>query len=145
MSVPSPELPGPPSASLLHEPAVPTFPPAADGAPAVTPSERNWAVAAHLGALFLLFTGLGFVAPLAVLLTGGARSPYVRRQAVETLNFSLSLLLWAMIGLVLVLVLVGLLILAGLAVVAVVSGVLGAVAASRGEEYRYPLTLRLVS
>jgi uncharacterized Tic20 family protein len=76
----------------------------------------------------------------------------VRRHAVEALNFNLSVMLYAIVlgalTFVLLFVLVGVLLvplfvvlLAGWIIFAIVA----TVAASRGEEYRYPLTIRFVT
>lgn len=124
--------------------------------------ERFWATAAHWGALLLwMFTSgvLAFLAPLVILQTKGNESPVVRRHAVASVNFQLSMLIYAaacggtlLVGALLSFIVVGipLLILAGVAllVVAVVSFVLpilAAVKASNGEEYAYPFTITFFS
>jgi hypothetical protein len=108
-------------------------------------TERNWAVGAHLSGFAAAYVALGFLGPLTVLLTVGTSSPMVRRHAVEALNFNLTWLLYIAVAGILSIVLIGLPILVALAVAYVVLVILAAVAASRGEDYRYPLTLRLVS
>lgn len=108
-------------------------------------SARNWAMAAHLSGFLAAYVALGFLGPLVVLLAVGNRSPYVRRHAVEALNFNLSWLIYIIAGVILVFVLVGVPILIALAVGYLVLAVLGAVAASDGRDYRYPLTIRFVS
>ncbi len=106
---------------------------------------RNWAVAAHLSGFLAAYVALGFLGPLVVMLTVGKRSPFVRRHAVEALNFNLTALLAAVVSGVLVIVLVGIPMLIGVGLLYLVATIMAAVAASRGEEFRYPLTLRLVS
>ena len=108
-------------------------------------TERNWATAAHLSGFVAAFFFLGFLGPLVVLVTEGRRSPFVRRHAVEALNFNLSILLWLTVSAVLILALVGLLLVPAVGILYLVSTVLGAMAASRGDEFRYPLTIRFVS
>ena len=83
--------------------------------------------------------------PLVIMLTKGKESPFVRRHAVESLNFQISVLIYAAVSAVLVLVLIGIALLLALAVFYVVVVVLATVKAANGQEYRYPLTLRLVS
>jgi len=107
-------------------------------------TERNWAVAAHLSGFVAAFLALGFLGPLVVLLAEGRRSAYVRQHAVEALNFNLSVLLWLLISGVLVLVLIGIPMLVGVGILYLVSSILGAMAASRGDAFRYPLTVRFV-
>lgn len=112
---------------------------------ATTPSERNWAIAAHLSSFVAAMVALSFIGPLVVLLTEGGRSSYVRRHAVEALNFNLSVLLWVVVSALLAFLFVGIPMLLGLLVLYVVSTIRGTVAASRGLDFRYPLTIRFVS
>jgi uncharacterized Tic20 family protein len=112
--------------------------------PLTPQEERNWAVAAHLGSFVAAYVALGFLAPLAVLLLAGRRSAFVRRHAVEALNFNLSVLIYAAISAVLIWVLIGIPMLVAVGLLYVVAVLFGTAAASRGEDYRYPLTIRLV-
>ncbi|HJU98446.1 MAG TPA: DUF4870 domain-containing protein [Jiangellaceae bacterium] len=111
----------------------------------VTDEDRNWAVGAHLSAFLAAYIALGFIGPLVVMLIRGDRSPYVRAHAVEALNFNLTVLIYVVICVVLALLLIGFLLLAGLAVLYLVTVISGAIAASQGRAYRYPLTIRFVS
>ncbi len=107
--------------------------------------ERNWAMGAHLSSFVaLFFFGLSFLGPLTVLLVAGNRSPFVRRHAVEALNFNVSVLLYAVTSIVLMIVLIGIPLFLGLVALYLVTVIVGAVAAARGEDYRYPLSLRFV-
>lgn len=108
-------------------------------------TERSWAAGAHLSSFAAAYVALGFLGPLVVLLLIGDRSALVRRHAVEALNFNLSWLLYIVVAGILAIVLIGLPILVALGVAYLVLVVLAAVEASRGGEYRYPLTIRLVS
>jgi uncharacterized protein len=119
--------------------------PPAYGMRAVTTTDRNWAVAAHLSGFVAAYIALGFLGPLIVMITEGSRRPFVRRHAVEALNFNLSILLWFAISAVLVLVLIGLVMLVAVGILYLVATILGAMAASRGEDFRYPMTIRFVS
>ena len=110
-----------------------------------TSEERNWAIAAHVGAFVAAYIALGLVAPLIVLLVKGNDSAFVRRHAVESLNFQITALLAAIVSAVLMLVIIGFFMLLALAVAYVILVIMATVAASNGREYRYPLTLRLVS
>jgi uncharacterized Tic20 family protein len=75
------------------------------------------------------------VGPLALMLTSGRRSPYVRQHAVEALNFQLTLLLVTIVtfgigGIVYI--------------VAWLVGLFGSLVALTGQRFRYPFILRLV-
>jgi uncharacterized Tic20 family protein len=118
------------------------------------PDERNWAVAAHLGSLVAAYIALGFLGPLLVLLLKGGESAFVRSHAVESLNFQISMLIYAsvatVVAFVAALLTLGLALFPiiplalVLAVVYLVLVIVASVRASSGEHYRYPLTLRLV-
>jgi len=131
-------------------------PPQPYGGPPMGPGdERTWATAAHWSALVAAFLALAFLGPLLVLLVKGNDSPWVRRNAVESLNFQLSMLIYAFGGSLVAVVLVvvtlgiGLLLIIPLALAFgifwLVMTIIGAVKAGNGEDYRYPLTIRMVS
>jgi uncharacterized Tic20 family protein len=110
--------------------------------------ERNWALAAHIGSLAGAFIGLGilcFVAPLIVMLVQGPKSPYVRRHAVESLNFQLNALVVFIICWVLAIVLIGFVLMALYGIFWLIMVILATVKASQGEEFHYPATIRVIS
>jgi uncharacterized protein len=112
----------------------------------LTQDERTWGGAAHWGALIgALVGGLAFLGPLLVLLIKGNDSPWIRRQSVESLNFQISILIYTIVSAVLIFVLVGILMLVIVGIGWLVFTIIGSVKASNGEDYRYPLTIRLVS
>ena len=138
-----------------------SYPPTHSGGPwppaGLSPSdERTWGMLSHLGALVVtLVSGLGVLVPLVVLLTKGTQSPFVRRHALESLNFQITVLLMGVLGGIVAVV--GAVVTLGLGLVVIVPvvlaylvfvlvvQVLASVRANNGEDYRYPLTLRLVS
>jgi uncharacterized protein len=116
------------------------------GSGGLTSDERTWGGAAHWGALIAgLIGGLSFLGPLIVLLVKGNDSPWIRRQSVESLNFQISVLIYAIVSAVLILLLVGLILLPIVGIFWLVFTIIGSVKASTGEDYRYPLTIRMVS
>jgi uncharacterized Tic20 family protein len=136
------------------QPGLGPQPPAYTGPPAyntpahpvpLTPDELTWGGAAHWSALVAAVVALAFLGPLVVMLTKGNESAYVRAQAVESLNFQLSILIYGVVSFVLVFVLVGFLLLPIVGIAWLVFTIIGSVRASRGELYRYPLTIRMVS
>lgn len=124
----------------------PPPPPSFDGgAPNGNVNDRNLAVIAHLGTLANFIVGVGWLVPLVLMLTKGAQSPLVRRNAVESLNFQITMIISAVIGGVLILVLVGIFVLIAVGIASFVLPIVAAVKVSNGEEYRYPFTFRFVS
>jgi uncharacterized protein len=135
--VPPPQPPPPPPAG--PPPGGPA------GQPPLSPDqERLWAMLAHLLSFVAAYLFLGFVAPLVVLLVFGPRSAYVRAHAVESLNFNLSWLLYAIVSVVLFVIGIGILLLLALGIAYVVLVVIASIRANNGEFFRYPLTIRFV-
>lgn len=134
-----------------HQPPAygqPGYGPAAYGPPPTGPlsaSDRTWGCAAHWSAFVAAFVALAFLGPLIVLLTQGNASAYVRRQAVEALNFQLSMLFYIAVSLLSILFLVGLVLAPIVGLTWLVLTLIGTVKSSSGEEYRYPLTIRMIS
>ena len=71
--------------------------------------------------------------PLVVLLVFGPRSAYVRAHAVESLNFNLSWLLYAIVSVVLIFIGIGILLLLALGIAYVVLIIIASVRANNGE------------
>lgn len=109
---------------------------------------------AHLSALAgVLLGGLpAFLGPLVVwLLRRDAGDPFATDHAREALNFNLSVIIYAVAAVVVTIFTLGLalLVVAPVALVVAIGYLVvtirAAMAASRGEPYTYPLTIRLVS
>jgi uncharacterized protein len=141
-------VPPPPPPQAPPEPI-----PGAPAAPASTGPDsdsRNLALLGHLSA-FVMFVGIpSVVGPLVVWLIKRDQDPYVAAHALEALNFNLSLWLYGLVATILAVFTLGLaliLIIPLGAVVAVawfILVIVAAMRASQGEQYRYPLTLRLI-
>jgi uncharacterized Tic20 family protein len=140
---PPPEPPLPPAGPPPGGPPAGGRPP---GGPPLSPDqERLWGMLAHLLSFVAAYLALGFVAPLVVLLVFGPRSAYVRAHAVESLNFNLSWLLYAIVAGILLIIGIGLLILIALGIAYVVLVIMASVRANNGQFFRYPLTIRFIS
>jgi uncharacterized Tic20 family protein len=103
------------------------------------PEDTTWALLAHLS-----YFAFAIIGPLVIMFTKGRRSAFVRDQAVEALNLHISLVTLAAACVVLFLLMVPLIVLAAVLLAGAALAVIGAVAASRGVAYRYPLNIRLV-
>ena len=143
--VPPPQPPPPPGGPPPGGPPPGGPPPGGPGQQPLSPDqERLWAMLAHLLSFVAAYLFLGFVAPLVVMLVFGPRSAYVRAHAVESLNFNLSWLLYAIVSVVLIFIGIGILILLALGIAYVVLIVIASIRANNGEFLRYPLTIRFV-
>jgi len=112
---------------------------------ATTSVERNWAMSAHIGSFLAAWFALGLLAPLVVLLAKGDESQFVRRHAVESLNFQINAFVYTIVLALLIFVLIGIILLPIYAVFYIICVVLGTIRASSGEEFRSPMTVRVVS
>lgn len=107
----------------------------------VNSTDRYFAVAVHLSPLanFIGLFPLAFFGPLVLWLIRKDESAFVEDHGREMLNFMLSFCVWHVI---LVLTVIGALLVPVLWIVTLVSVVRAAVAAGRGEYFRYPVTFR---
>ena len=133
--------------SLPPPPSDPSAPyPSGYGQPSQPREDTTWAVIAHLCVPISAVVGLTFVlGPLLIMLIGGPQRPFTRANAVEALNFQLTMLIGLLVSIPLLLVIVGFFTMLAIAVGGLVLSIIAAVAASRGEVYRYPVTIRMVS
>ena len=106
--------------------------------------ERLWGMLAHLLSFVAAYLFLGFVAPLIIMLVFGPRSAFVRANAVESLNFNLTWLLYGVIAVILAFLLIGIPILIVLGIAYLVLVIIASVRANNGEVYHYPATIRFV-
>jgi uncharacterized protein len=111
------------------------------GAGAVSESDRRmWAMLGHLGGIVL-----GFIAPLIVWLMYKDRDEFLKDQSQEALNFQITMIIAWVVATVLSFVLIGFLLYPVLWIGNLVLCIMAGMAANRGERYRYPFALRLVS
>jgi uncharacterized protein len=122
--------------------------------PIPTSESRNWAMGAHLSALAgALLGGLpAFLGPLIIwLIRRNTGDPFSEAHAKEALNFQIFTVL---VGIAVVLIgiltlglgfLIALLLFIPALIVWLVFIIQASLAASRGQPYRYPISLRLIS
>ena len=119
--------------------------------PDVTDDERTYALIMHLSLIAHLFlTLIAFGIPLIMWLVKKEESPFLDDHGREAVNFQISLLIWSIIFTIAAVPIsiltcgVGVIVAFIPTVVAVVGMIQAAVAANRGEFYRYPMTFRFV-
>ena len=112
----------------------------------VRSDERNWSVAVHLSALCALFIPLGHVlGPLVIWLIKRTDMPAVDRNGKEALNFQITVTLASFLCGLLFFVGLGVILFFVLLAADAVLVIMAAVKTSRGEDFRYPFTLRLIN
>jgi len=107
---------------------------------------RNWAMGCHLAALAGFIIPFGsIIGPLIVWLIKKDESSFVDRQGKESLNFQITMMIAFLVCFVLVFILVGFLLMALVVIFDLIMIILAAIKTSEGEDFRYPISLRLVN
>jgi uncharacterized Tic20 family protein len=99
---------------------------------------RNIAVLIWVGTIFL-----GFIPPLIVYLIK-KDDAYILEQAKEALNWSITAILGYVVGVILMFVLIGGLVMLAVGICHLIFCIMGAVATSKGQNFRVPFALRLI-
>jgi hypothetical protein len=106
---------------------------------------RTWAMLCHVGAFAGYIIPLGhIIAPLIIWLIKKDESPFVDDQEKESLNFQISISIYAVSAAVLTFVVIGVALLIALVIFDVIMVIVATVRANSGERYRYPLCLRFI-
>jgi uncharacterized Tic20 family protein len=100
--------------------------------------ECNMAMLCHLGGI------VGIVIPLVVWLVQKDKSKFVDKHGKEVVNFQITLLIVNLCNAILVMCLIGIVTLMATLIFALVMHIQGSMAASRGEDFRYPLCIRFI-
>ena len=101
--------------------------------------EKLWATLTHVGGIVF-----HWLAPLVAYLVLKDRGPFVRWHTRQALNFQLTVLIAYLAGIVLCFVFIGVFVLIAVAVLNIIFGIIAAIAANRGEFYRYPIAIEFV-
>lgn len=107
-----------------------------------TPSsdDKNIATITHLGG-----TVFSFIPGLIVWILKKDDSAYLNDQAKEALNFQITIALAMFVSSILVWLLIGFILIPVVWILNIVFCIIAAIATSKGELYRYPLSLRLIN
>jgi uncharacterized protein len=119
--------------------------------PDATSDERTYALFLHLSLLaHIVLTGFAILIPIIMWNIKKHESPFLDDHGREAINFQISLFLWTIITGIIVIPLalltcgVGAIILVVPTVLGIVGMIQAAIAANRGEFYRYPMTFRFL-
>jgi uncharacterized Tic20 family protein len=120
-------------------PQNPGYAPTTEMSPA---DQRLWATLTHVGGILF-----NWLAPLITYLVLKDRGAFVRAHTATALNFQLTLLIAYAAAFVLTLISFGILGFVFLVpwVLAIVFGIMAAIAANKGEFYTYPMAIKFVS
>lgn len=111
-------------------------------APSLQEWERTYAMWTHL----LLLAGhfVPIVPSLVLWLIKREQSAFVDDHGKEAVNFQISIVLYLVAGVVLSFICIGIPLIMAAYALAIVGMILAAVAANRGEYFRYPMCIRLI-
>ena len=99
----------------------------------------------HLcGLLGLIGPPSNVIGPLLIWLFKKDEDAFIEEQGREALNFQITFTIALMVSVILVLVYVGVFLLAILGIVDLILIVMASLAASRGEHYRYPFSIKFL-
>lgn len=143
-----PPPPQPPSTPPGPPPGPPQGPP--QGPPpgnpyqsaqgAMSPAdEKLWATIIHILGIFF-----EFIPSLVGYLVLKDRGPFIREHTQTALNFQLTMLIALIVGWILAFIIIGLFIVLAVYVVTIVFSIMAALAANRGQSYRYPLSIQFI-
>ncbi|WP_231599681.1 MULTISPECIES: DUF4870 domain-containing protein [unclassified Salinibacterium] len=119
-----------------------TPPPTSPYAPIqpMSPSdEKLWSTLIHVGGIFF-----SFIPALIGYLVLKDRGPFVRAHTRTALNFQITMAIAYAIGVVLTTIFIGLFLIIGVGIVIIIFSIIAAVAANKGEAYKYPLTIEFI-
>ncbi len=111
----------------------------------VDEDDRTWGSLAHLSALTGMLIPFGsLIVPLLVWRTRGQRTPFVGDQALEALNFNITVAIAFLPCVALSFLFLGILAIFVLVIYWIIMTVIATIKAGEGHTYRYPITLRLI-
>ncbi|MCI3920777.1 DUF4870 domain-containing protein [Paenibacillus sp. TRM 82003] len=107
--------------------------------------ERMYGMLCHL----LAFTGFiipfgSIIGPLVVWLAKREASPFIDGHGKESLNFQISIAIYAIVSAILIFVGIGILLSIAVGIFWLVMTIIASVKANEGAPYRYPLTIRFL-
>jgi hypothetical protein len=106
---------------------------------------KQWAVFLHLSQfLSYLIPLAGVVVPLAIWLVKKDQLPGLDTHGRNVMNWLISAFIYAAVGLILAFIGIGFLILLPLGICAIAFPIVGAINASDGKVWRYPLSIRFL-
>ena len=107
--------------------------------------EKTFGMLAHLAALAGFIIPFGnIIGPLVIWLIKKDQSAWVDKQGKESLNFQISITIYAIISGILTLVLIGALLLIAVGIFSLVMIIIASIKVNDGLDFQYPLCIRLL-
>ena len=108
-------------------------------------SERNWAMLCHISAFAGFFFPFGgIIGPLICWLSRKDESLWIDMNGKASMNFQLSVLLYIVLAVPLCFIIVGIPIVMFLGLLKIVCIVIASIKASKGEKFKYPLSIPFI-
>lgn len=106
----------------------------------------TWGSGAHWGTLLadIFFPVIGSILVPALIMGSKGTDPFVRENARQALNFSITMSLALILAVILCVVVIGVPFLLAIPIVVLIFRIQGALAAGRGQTYKYPLNIQFV-
>jgi uncharacterized protein len=108
-------------------------------APVSESDEKTWGIISHISIPFF-----GFIGPLIAYLVYKDRSAWLKDVTTEALNFSILYSIAYVISIITVSIVIGVILWPLVFIVALIFCILGTLAASKHEFYRYPINIRFI-
>ncbi len=101
--------------------------------------EKLYSVLTHVGGILF-----NFIVPLITYLVFKDRGPFVREHTRQALNFTLTMAIGYVAGAVLSVIGIGVLISFAAWVLSIIFGIIAAIAANKGQMYKYPVAIQFI-
>ena len=108
-------------------------------APVSESDEKTWAIISHISIPFF-----GFIGPLIAYLVYKDRSEWLKQVTTEALNFSILYSIAYVVSVILTAVVIGLILWPLVFIVALIFCIMGTIAGSKHEFYKYPVNIRFI-
>lgn len=103
--------------------------------------DKSTAVLTHISGIFL-----GFIVPLIIWLMNkdNPEKQYLTTEAAEALNFQITVAIGYVVSSILMMVIIGIFTFFAVWIISIIFAIIAAMKTNNGEQYRYPMTLRLI-
>lgn len=109
--------------------------------PTGTPSKEECTMAMLI---YILAIFTGWLGPLIIWLIKKDSSAFINDQGKEVINFQITFFLAYIVSALLIFVVIGCVLVPALIVCSLIFCIMGAMAASKGQRYRFPFAIRLI-